>query len=226
MTAIAVVNAKGGVGKSTISVHLAAWLHDQGHSVLYIDADDRKGSAINWIKQAAPDITAIKYVTPEELLNNIPIHVREFDYIIADGPGGANEITRTLLLLADLAVFPCKASMLEIWALKEATETLIHARQIRAGLPPAVVIITMIDDRYKLAAQMIKSTAKIGLPMTSTRLSLRQVYADAPGKSSVVWKMGARGRVAAEEIRQIFAELLPEAAKRSKRKRKPKGTKT
>ena len=117
----------------------------------------RKASAIGWMKQASPDVTTTKYVRPEDLLNNVPIHEKEFDYIIADGPGGANEITRTLLLLSDLAVFPCKASMLEVLALKEATEALVHARQIRKGEPPAAVIITMIDERYKLASQMIKA---------------------------------------------------------------------
>ena len=48
---IAIVNAKGGVGKSTISVHLAAWLYEQGHSVLFIDCDDPKGQC-HWLDEA------------------------------------------------------------------------------------------------------------------------------------------------------------------------------
>ena len=43
---------------------------------------------------------------------------------------------------------------------------------------------------------------------------LRQIYADAPGQGAVVWNMGSRAREAAEEVDQIFREILPEALKR------------
>jgi len=43
---------------------------------------------------------------------------------------------------------------------------------------------------------------------------LRQIYADAPGQGAVVWNMGSRAREAAEEVDQIFREILPDAAKR------------
>jgi chromosome partitioning protein len=42
-------------------------------------------------------------------------------------------------------------------------------------------------------------------------VTLRQAYADAPGQSTLVWRMGVRERVAAREIVALFQELLPEA---------------
>lgn len=58
-------------------------------------------------------------------------------------------------------------------------------------------------------------TVPAAMPIGASRaLTLRQIYADAPGQGAVVWKMGARGREAAAEVDQIFREILPEAVKR------------
>ena len=45
---IAIINSKGGVGKSTLAVHLAAWLHEQGHSVTLADCDTQQSSS-EWL---------------------------------------------------------------------------------------------------------------------------------------------------------------------------------
>ena len=61
--------------------------------------------------------------------------------------------------------------------------------------------------------------------MAKTPMILRQIYADSPGQGAVVWRMGARGREAAEEMKRIFSEILPEAkARRRKPKQQPRAT--
>ena len=207
---IAVANAKGGVGKSTTSVHLAAWLHEQGHRVLLADCDAQQSSS-QWMEEANPDIDTVQFDKADDILDSLQDHAREFDYVIADGPGSNSEISRALLMVADLAVLPCKASMLEVRALAEATKLLLQARKIRRGEPPATIILNMVRPRYKLAAEMQKAAAALRLPIISTSWILRQVYADAPGQGTTVFKMGAQGRIAAAEVQKIFEELLPEA---------------
>ena len=57
-----------------------------------------------------------------------------------------------------------------------------------------------------------KEAAKaLHLPMAKTALTLKQIYADAPGQGAVVWQLGARGREATREMRSFFREALPEA---------------
>lgn len=212
---IAVANAKGGVGKSTTSVHLAAWLHHQGHRVLLADCDAQQSSS-QWMEEACPDVETLQYDKADDILENLQDHAREFDYVIADGPGSNSEISRALLMVADFAVIPCKASMLEVRALSEATKLLLQARKIRRGEPSAIIILNMVRPTYKLAAEMQKAAAALRLPIVKTFWRLRQVYADAPGQGTVVWKMGSAGRVAAAEVEQIFQELLPEAVTKPK----------
>lgn len=112
---ITIANSKGGVGKSTIAVHLAAWLHEQGHSVTLADCDTQQSSS-EWIHEAIPELKAVRLGNPNEILNELPALNQETDFVIADGPGSNTETSRALLLRADFAIVPCKASMLEVRA--------------------------------------------------------------------------------------------------------------
>jgi chromosome partitioning protein len=207
---IVVANSKGGVGKSTLAVHLAAWLHERGHSVVLADCDSQHSSSA-WAKEAVPDMKTVQLSSPDEILDILPQLGEEVDYVVADGPGSNTETSRALLLRADLALVPCKASMLEIRALAQATKALKHAQEIRKGQPNAIIVLSMVGKNYRLTNDMKAAAATLGLRMAKTALTLRQIYADAPGQASVVWHMGARGREAAQEVRAVFREALPEA---------------
>lgn len=219
---IAIANSKGGVGKSTLAVHLAAWLHEQGHSVTLADCDTQQSSS-EWIHEAIPELKAVRLGNPNEILNELPALGQETDYVIADGPGSNTETSRALLLRADFAIVPCKASMLEVRALAKATEVLRQAQDIRAGIPKAVIVLSMVGKNYRLTKDMKDAAAALNLPLASTAMILRQIYADAPGQGNVVWRLGSRASEAATEINQLFQEILPEAYKPktgSHRKRK------
>ncbi|MEM8669484.1 MAG: ParA family protein [Planctomycetota bacterium] len=224
MTIIAVANTKGGVGKSTTAVHLAAWLHEQGHSVLLADCDTQRSSS-EWIREACPEVQTVILDNPNQILNDLPALALEADYIVADGPGSQTETSRALLLRADLAIVPCKASLLEVRALASATEVLRQAQDIRGGSPVAVIVLSMVGKKYRLTKDMIEAAAALNLPMAKTPLVLRQIYADAPGQGAVVWQMGSRAREASMEAQRLFSEILPDAkAKKSKIKREVRRT--
>ena len=147
------------------------------------------------------------------ILKELPILNSKADFIIADGPGSQTETSRALLLRADLAIVPAKASMLEVRALAQATETLRVSQDIRGGFPKAIMVLSMVGRTYRLTADMIEAAAALNLPLASQAMTLRQVYADAPGQGKVVWNMGAKARDAANEVNQIFCEILPQAAR-------------
>ena len=68
--------------------------------------------------------------------------------------------------------------------------------------------------KYRLTADMKEAAAALNLPLASRAMTLRQIYADAPGQGAVVWNMGSRAKEAAEEVDLIFREILPDAVKR------------
>ncbi len=212
---IAVANSKGGVGKSTLAVHLAAWLHEQGHRVTLADCDTQHSSS-EWINEAMPGVTTVRLDSPNKILNELPALSKEADYVIADGPGSNTETSRALLLRADLAIVPCKASMLEVRALAKATEVLRQAQEIRDGKPKAIIVLSMVGKNYRLTKDMKDAAAALELPLANTPMILRQIYADAPGQDAVVWKLGLRARDASREVMQLFQEILPGAVRRKK----------
>src|SRR5437016_5523925 len=177
---LVVANAKGGVGKSTLAVHLASWLSGQGHSVILADCDTQQSSS-EWIREAAPEVRAVRLDSPDDILNELPVLSQEADFVVADGPGGQNETSRALLLRGDFAIVPCKASMLEVRALAKATEVLRQAQDIRGGIPKAVIVLSMVGKNYRLTQDMKDAAAALSLPLADTHMTLRQIYADAPG---------------------------------------------
>ncbi|MEO1526588.1 MAG: ParA family protein [Planctomycetota bacterium] len=222
MTIIAVANTKGGVGKSTTAVHLAAWLYEQGHSVLLADCDTQHSSS-EWIQEACPGIKTVLLDDPDVILSELPTLAQDVDYVVADGPGSQTETSRALLLRSDLAIVPCKASLLETRALAKATEVIGQAQDIRGGPPRAVIVLSMVGKRYRLTNDMVEAAKALNLPMAKTPLVLRQIYADAPGQGTVVWQMGSRAAEASIEAKRLFAEIVPEAERRvavSKRKQR------
>lgn len=212
---IAVANSKGGVGKSTLAVHLAAWLDKQGHRVTLADCDTQQSSS-QWIREAAPQVKTLCMRDPDTIINELPQLAQETDYVVADGPGSLAETSRALLLVADQAIVPCKASMLEIRALDAATKVLRQAQKIRVGPPKATIVLSMVGKNYRLTQDMREAAALLKLPITPTFMTLRQIYADAPGQAAVVWHMGSRAREAAVEVDRLFRELLPDAVASSR----------
>src|ERR1700678_2298403 len=140
---IVVANSKGGVGKSTLAVHLAAWLHEQGHSVTLADCDTQHSSS-DWANEAIPEVKTVRLADPNEILDQLPTLGQKTDYVVADGPGSNTETSRALLLRADFAIVPCKASMLEVRALAQATNVLRQAQDIRDGHPTAIIALSMV----------------------------------------------------------------------------------
>ncbi len=213
---IVVANSKGGVGKSTIAVHLAGYLSEQGYSVTLADCD-AQGSSSEWIAEAVPNVKAVRLTSPDEILNKLPSLGKEADFVIADGPGSDAETSRALLLRADFAIVPCKASMLEVRALAQATEVLRQSQSIRKGHPKAIIALSMVGKNYSLTRDMKDAAMKLDLPLARTAIVHRQIYADAPGQGLLVRGFGARGREAGDEIRSLFREILPKRKAKSRR---------
>lgn len=219
---IAVANSKGGVGKSTLSVHLAAWLSKQGHRVTLADCDTQASSS-QWIQEAAPEVKTLCFRDPDAIINDLPALAQDTDYVVADGPGSLVETSRALLLVADAAIVPCKASMLEVRALDAATKVLRQAQKIRSGTPKAMIVLSMVGRNYRLTQDMRDAAAVLKLPIAHTSMILRQIYADAPGQATVVWNLGSRAKEAAEELDRLFRELMPDAVKDAARRRQVVG---
>jgi chromosome partitioning protein len=208
---VAFVNSKGGVGKSTLAGSLVGWLWSHGRRVILADCDAQQSSS-EWIREALPDVAVVRLNNADDVLEQLPLLAQEADYVVADGPGSQTETSRALLMWADLAVIPCKASMFELRALSLNTAFVRQAQAIRKGEPQAVAVLSMVGRDYRLTRDMFEAAQSLQMSVAANPVTLRQAYADAPGQATFVWEMGYHARDAAEEIDGLFRNILPEAA--------------
>ena len=105
-----------------------------------------------------------------------------------------------------LAIAWCLQPIAGVYALRSTGE-----KRLLPSLSAALIVLSMVGKNYRLTRDMEDAAAELKLPRARTPIILRQVYADAPGQGTVVWHMGARAQEAADEIRQLFREIMQEA---------------
>jgi chromosome partitioning protein len=204
---IVFANTKGGVGKSTLAVHLAVWLHDRGAKVALIDCDKQRSSS-QWISEADPTITLAVANTPEEVASLAKSLRTNHDFVVGDGPGGLDDLSRTLLILADLAFFPISPSILDLRSVAQATDVLRYAHSINEGKPEARLILNRMRKRDTISRELQAAAPELGLAVAKSVVRDLQVYRDAAQQGTVVTRMKSRGREAAAELTQLFVEVL------------------
>lgn len=200
-------NSKGGVGKSTLAVHCAAWLHDHGIKTALLDADKQRSSSV-WLGEVEPDITIRTATSAEECVVIVQELLRSHDFVVADAPGGLEDLSRTLLILADLAIFPISPSILDVRSVVTATEVLRYAQAIRGGKPEGRLVLNKMRTRGRISKQLREEAPKLGLQVATAVVRSLEAYCDAPQQSTVVTRRRHKVPQAAAELDSLFTELL------------------
>jgi chromosome partitioning protein len=134
---VAVLQQKGGVGKTTLSTNLAAAAHVAGSRTLLLDMD-RQGSALEWSvarREGSPleGLTVTKADKPLVLPRFREI-THGYDMAFVDGPARLGEITRCAAVAADVVLIPTQPGPFDFWAIAETLDVLAEADGIRAQL--------------------------------------------------------------------------------------------
>jgi len=119
---IAVLNSKGGVGKSTISINLAYALTLLKHRVLLIDTDYDQQSCLDWHEESGGTVLDTQVMTRETLANDIKKHLKHYDYIIIDGAAKADRVIGSAIRIADLVIIPFQTSAMDTRAMGTLVE--------------------------------------------------------------------------------------------------------
>jgi chromosome partitioning protein len=198
-------NSKGGVGKTTIAVHLAAFLAEKKRRVTFVDADPQQ-SASAWIKELGLPIHLETLDNPEEIFRRVGKLAADADDIVIDGPAGLSETTRAIMLRADKVFLPCGPSILDSRAVIKAVQVLHQAQAASKGLPKGALIPNKLLKRGRLSRDMLNFVQKLKITVLPG-LSHRQAFADAAGQAKVVSAMGAPALLASYEMKQLLKAM-------------------
>lgn len=205
---IGIVQVKGGAGRSTLATNLAGELSKQGRTVL-IDGDMPQGTSASWyaIRQQAGkagNLTADTATDHLDLIAKVEHYRQQADFIVLDGPPRIAEMSRAMLVLADLCLMPVGASVAEIWATSDVLRLIEEAKQVRP------VDVRMVWTRHRPQTNLAKELAaqaegELGLPILKTPMGMRIAYVEALGAGLTAAEVG--DSLARMEIRFLVAEV-------------------
>ena len=205
----AVVNTKGGVGKTTVAVHLATMLTRQG-KVLLIDGDPQQ-SAASWAvwrrdnPAFSPSPTTV-CLAGKAILSEGQQVAEGFVNVVVDAGGRDSVGLRSALLLAQCAIVPIGASNFDAAAMTDLLTVVELAHDFNPNLKVRV-LLSRIDPRTKDASEMIEFLGEQKLDVLQSKICERVAFRRAIGEGGTVFEM-KKDQIAIAEIESFYSEII------------------
>lgn len=168
---LAVVNTKGGVGKTTTAVYLAIAAHESGRSVELLDTDPQ-GSATSWAELAAEGGAPLPF--PVSPANKVTVgRASTFDLTLIDTPPGAADIIQSAIDVSDVVLVPTTPSGLDLQRVWPTLEAAAHK--------PAGVVLTSVELGTKLLSLTKEALESEGVFIFNSTIGKRQAIRQAFG---------------------------------------------
>lgn len=206
---VALLNQKGGVGKTTLATHIAGELALRNQHVVLLDADPQ-GSALDWTQRRAqqglPRLFSAVGLARETLHQEAPELARRADHIVIDGPPRIAALARSALLAADRVIIPVQPSPYDLRASDEMVALIREAQVFRPELAAAFVINRRISTTI-IGREARQALAEQPLPALRPEIRQRIVFADSVALGRLACET-APDSAAAREITALVDELL------------------
>ena len=206
-TVYAVANHKGGVGKTTIAMNLAAGLARRGRCVV-VDADPQ-GSATLWARAAEP---ARFPVAVAGGANGLEAELRRLrlvhDFVVVDCPPATDAAqTQTALADAHALLIPVLPSPMDLWATARIEQMIERARGRNPSMR-ARLVVNQVEAINAMSRAVGGALHELTVPALRQGLNRRAAYRTAALEGCSVYDLGARGRAAVTEIESVIEEML------------------
>lgn len=205
MQVIAVLNQKGGAGKTTIATHLARALQLAGSDVLLVDSDPQ-GSARDWaaVREDQPvPVIGIDRPTIERDLKSVAAGK---DYVVIDGAPQAADLAVSAIKAANFILIPVQPSPYDIWATADLVDLVKQRIEVTDGKLKAAFVVSRAIKGTKIGAEVVDALTGYGLPVLDARITQRVSYPSTAATGTTVSDAEPDGE-AAREIMALAIEI-------------------
>lgn len=200
------LNQKGGVGKTTLSVNVAACLARKGGRVLLIDADPQ-GSALDWAAARQGESLFVVVGLPRPTLHREIRQIGQgYDHIVIDGPPRVTDLVRSAIMASDVVLIPVQPSPYDVWAAEEVVKLIDEARVYKENLKSAFVVNRKIVNTA-IGRDVGEALSFYPVPVFAASITQRVVFAEATAQGKAVHEIEVAGP-AAVEVDAITNELM------------------
>ena len=212
MSVISFVNQKGGVGKTSLALNIAACLADSG-TVLLVDADPQM-SSLDWSTiRTRPPLFNIVSMPRNTLHTQLPTLGAGYRWVVVDGPPLAGDVAKSALLASDLVFVPVQPSGADKWSTKKILDLIAEARFYKPSLNAVIAV-----NRKIVGTAIGKSFAADfeadhpGFPVLHTEIGQYVAFAEALTTGSTVFELEPKGpaatliRAFANELKELICD--------------------
>lgn len=201
---VAMLNQKGGSGKTTIATNLAYALKLDNHKVLLVDAD-QQGSARDWNEANSGELLPVVGLDRETLPKDLQAISGGYDWIVIDGAPQIAKLSAAAVRAADIVLIPVQPSPYDIWACADLVDLIDARQQATSGKPKAAFVISRSIKNTKLSGEVAEALKEYGLPVFDAATTQRVAYPTTASRGRTVYDDSAGE--AAKEIDAIKEEL-------------------
>ena len=209
---IAVVNQKGGAGKTTVAMQMAGSLCRRGYKVMVVDAD-AQGTSMRWAASASdkkpfPATVVGLNAAQGKLHREVRKFAGDYQFIIIDAPPAADSpVTLSALTVTDLALVPIIPSPPDMWASIGIKRAIDDASEFNEKLQSRLVI-NQCQPNTSLARDALDLLSDFGIAMAKSRLHQRTAYRQCAAFGQTVHDFGGKAAPAIREVEDLVDEVM------------------
>ena len=203
---VAILNQKGGSGKTTLSTNLAVALSKRGNKTLLVDTDPQ-GSARDWNEAAGDPLVPVIGLDRESLSKDLEaLDLSGYDYVLIDGAAKITRLSASAIKAADGVLIPLQPSPYDVWACSELVELVQTRQEVTNGKPKAAFVITLAVSNTDLAKEVEEALSGYELPLYKARISKRTDYAKSAASGHSVFE--TKNKQAIDEMNVFTDEFM------------------
>ena len=205
MKVIAVLNQKGGSGKTTIATHLARALQLQGSSVLLVDSD-KQGSARDWsaVNESNP-VTVIGLDRPT--LDRDLKNISDKDFVVIDGSPQATDLAVSAIKAADFVLIPVQPSPYDIWATSDLVDLVKQRIEMTDNKLKSAFVVSRAIKNTKIGSEVSEVLIEYGLPVLNAKIVQRIAYPNSAAIGKTVFETERKTSDAVAEMNALATEV-------------------